>query len=152
MTKHRRYEAPFSEVIETLISSIEESGMVLVADIDVQKNARMKGMEISGNRILEVFRPDYAVKVWEMEIEAGVDIPIRIHVHEEEDGRVSARYRTPLEVFCRYDNDALTTFGAEIDPVFEEIISSPFRRKSSVSEVDDEGGGVESGAIGAYKG
>lgn len=130
MTKARTYDAPFAQVVEALISDIEESGMFLVADIDVQKNASKQGLEIGGNRILEVFRPDYAVKVWEMEIEAGVDIPIRIHVHEAGEGRITARYRAPSEVFSRHGNDALTVFGAELDHVFEGIASASLRRKS----------------------
>jgi len=131
LTKTRTYDAPSAQVVEALISGVEESGMLLVADIDVQKNAGKKGLEIGGNRILEVFRPDYAVKVWEMEIEAGVDIPIRIHVHEDDEGRVTARYRTPSEVLSRHGNDALTVFGVELDPVFEGIIGTPFRCKVS---------------------
>lgn len=114
--------------MEALISGIEESGMLLVADIDVQKNAAKMGLEIGGNRILETFRPDYAIKVYGMEIEAGVDIPVRFHVHEEDDGRVTARYRPPSEVFSRHGNDELTAFGVEIDPVFEDISDAPFRK------------------------
>ena len=86
-------------------------------------------METGGNRILEVFRPDYAVKVWAMEIEAGVDIPVCLHVHEDAGGGVTARHRAPGGVFSRHGNDALTTFGAEPDPVFEEISGAPMRRK-----------------------
>lgn len=101
--------------------------MLLVADIDVQKNASRRGMEITGNRILQAFRPDLAVKVWEMEIEAGVDIPVRIHVHEDRQGRVTARYRAPGEVLGWHGNDALAAFGAELDPVFERIVDAPLR-------------------------
>lgn len=131
MTKARTYDAPFGRVVEALASGVEESGMLLVADIDVQKNAAKRGLEIGGNRILEIFRPDYAIKVWEMEIEAGVDIPIRVHVHEDDEGRVTARYCPPSEVLSRHGNDELTDFGAELDPVFEGIIDAPFRQKVS---------------------
>lgn len=130
--KARRYSAPFDEVVEAIIASIESSGMLLVADIDVRKNAAKKGIELTGNRILEVFRPDYAARIWGMEIEAGVDVPIRIH----EDGSVAARCRTPLEVLSRHGNDESILFAAELDPVFEKIVCEPLRvstrRKSPV--------------------
>lgn len=125
--KIRRYSAPFDEVVEGIIAGIEASGMLLVADIDVRRNAAKKGIELTGNRILEVFRPDYAARIWGMEIEAGVDIPIRIHIHEDESGGVAARYRTPLEVLSRHGNDELTLFAAELDPVFEKIVCDPMR-------------------------
>lgn len=127
--KTRSYHAPFDEVVAALISGIEESGMLLVADIDVRKNAAKRGMSLTGNRILEVFRPDYAARVWEMEIEAGVDIPIRIHVHEDGAGAVTARYRSPLEVLSGHGNDELTLFAAELEPVFEKIVRTPLRRR-----------------------
>jgi len=96
--------------------------MALVADIDVQANARKMGIEIPGNRILEVFRPDLAVRVWEAEIAAGVDIPVRIHVHESTDGRVRARYRKPSEAFAPHANGALSEIGADLDPIFARIV------------------------------
>lgn len=88
--KARSYHAPFDEVVDAIVFCVEKSGMLVVADIDVQKNAAKRGIETTGNRILEVFRPDYAVRVWAMEIEAGVDIPIRIHIHEDRYGGVTA--------------------------------------------------------------
>lgn len=109
-------------MVEALISGIRESGLLLAADIDVQKNARKTGMEIGGNRILLVFRPDYAVRVWEAEIDAGVDIPVHIHIHETLEGRVQARYRPPSEIFAPYGNQALSEIGVELDPVFAGIM------------------------------
>ncbi|CAN5471660.1 MAG: DUF302 domain-containing protein [Rubrobacteraceae bacterium] len=131
--KTRRYDSPFDEVVEAIIASIESSGMLLVADIDVRKNAAKRGIELTGNRILEVSRLDYAARIWAMEIEAGVDIPIRIHVHEDEGGGVTVRCRTPLEVLSRHGNDELTLFAAELDPVFEKIVCDPMRRRRSVA-------------------
>ncbi|MGH3086405.1 MAG: DUF302 domain-containing protein [Rubrobacteraceae bacterium] len=125
--KTRAYPASFDEVVESLVKSIEESGMLLVADIDVRKSAAKRAISLAGNRILEVFRPDYAARVWGTEIEAGVDIPIRTHVHEDEGGGVAARCRTPLEVLSRHGNDELTLFAAELDPVFERIVREPLR-------------------------
>jgi len=122
MVKLRKYDAPFLEVVEGLIAGVEENEMLLVAHVDVQKNARKKGIEVGANQVLEIFRPDYAVRVWEADIEAGVDIPIRIHVYEGSDGHTYARYREPSETFVPYENDALSALGAELDPIFAGIL------------------------------
>lgn len=118
MVRVIEHDAPFGEVVEELVARIAENGMAVIARIDVQKNARKMGMEIGPNEVLEVFRPDYAARVWEAEIDAGVDIPVRIHVHEAPDGRVQVRYRVPSETFAPYDNEALSFLGAELDPIF----------------------------------
>lgn len=124
MVKVRRYDAPFPEVVKGLISGVEQNDMLLVCYINVQENARERGLMIGGNRILEVFRPDYAIRVWEADIEAGVDVPVRIHVCEGSDGHTYARYREPSQTFVPYDNDALSALGAELDPIFERIVES----------------------------
>lgn len=133
MVKVHRYDAPFPEVVKGLISGVEENNMLLVAYINVRENARERGLMIDGNRILEVFRPDYAIRVWEADIEAGVDIPVRIHVCEGSDGYTYARYREPSNTFAPYDNDALSALGEELDSIFARIIESGDRVMSGTS-------------------
>jgi len=133
VVKVHKYDAPFPEVVKALISGVEKNDMSLVCYINVQENARERGLMIGGNRILEVFRPDYAIRVWEADIEAGVDVPIRIHVCEGSDGYTYARYREPSNTFAPYDNDALSALGAELDPIFERVVESGDRAMSEAS-------------------
>lgn len=133
MVQVHRYDAPFPEVVKGLISGVEQNDMLLVCYINVQENARERGMVIGGNRILEVFRPDYAIRVWEADIEAGVDIPVRIHVCEGSDGYTYARYREPSKTFAPYENDTLSALGDELDPIFARIVESGDRAMSESS-------------------
>lgn len=90
-------------MVEGLISNVEKSGLLPVADIDARKN----GMEIGGDRIL-VFRSGCAVRLWKAE--AGVEIPGRIHIRGTSGGYARARYEGPSEM------------GAGLDPVFAGIL------------------------------
>ena len=135
MVKVHRYDAPFPQVVKALISGVEQNDMLLVCYINVQENARERGLMIGGNRILEVFRPDYAIRVWEADIEAGVDVPVRIRVCEGSDGYTYARYREPSKTFAPYDNDDLSALGAELDPIFERIVESGDRVMSESSSL-----------------
>jgi len=108
-------------VVGALISDVQESGLLLVTDIDVRKNARKMGKEIRDNRILPVFR------LRRTSVEGGAgrlggDPPAHIHVHETSDGRVQARYREPSETPAPYENDALSEIVAELDSVFAGIL------------------------------
>lgn len=79
------------------------------------------------------FRLDYAVRVWEADIEVGVDIPVRIHVCEGSDSYTYARYREPSTTFAPYDNDALSALGAELDPIFARTVESGDRVMAGTS-------------------
>lgn len=109
------------EAIEKLLSGVENEGMRVVAHINGQANAAKIGKTVPADQILEIFRPDFAIRVWEACKPAGHDIPLRIHVYEEGDStKVSCRM--PTEVFAPYESEALMTVGEELDGIFGNIL------------------------------
>ena len=109
--------------IEALKSGIDAANMRLVAHINGQANALKIGKEVPANQILEIFRPDFAIKVWAACKPAGIDIPLRIHVYED-GGATQVACRMPSEVFAPYGSDALMAVGAELDDIFAAILAS----------------------------
>lgn len=110
------------DAIEKLQSGIESVGMRVVAHINGQANAAKIGKTVPADQILEVFRPDFAIRVWEACKAAGHDIPLRIHVYEN-DSATYVACRMPTEVFAPYSSEPLMTVGAELDSIFTEILS-----------------------------
>jgi len=110
------------ETVSLLLSSIEAENMRVVAHINGQANAAKLGKTVPADQILEVFRPDYAIRVWNACKPAGHDIPLRIHVYEQ-DGRVRVACRLPSEVFAPYGSAELDAIGGELDGVFNTILS-----------------------------
>lgn len=104
-----------------LIEAVQAVPMGLVAHINGQANAAKRGLSVPADQILEVFRPDFAIRVWQAEKAAGIDIPLRIHLYEA-DGRTVVAFRSAKEVFAPYANPALDALAAEIDPVFAGIL------------------------------
>ncbi len=104
-----------------LIEAVQAVPMGLVAHINGQANAAKRGLSVPADQILEVFRPDFAIRVWRAEKAAGIDIPLRIHLYEA-DGRTVVAFRSAKEVFAPYANPALDALAAEIDPVFAGIL------------------------------
>ena len=106
-----------------LTEAILAAPMGLVAHINGQANAAKRGMTVPADQILEVFRPDFAVRVWQADKRAGIDIPLRIHVYEV-DGKTRVAMRSPEAVFAPYHNVPLDEIAAELQPIFDKILSS----------------------------
>ena len=102
--------------------------MGVVSHINGQANCAKKGITVPADQILEIFRPDFAIKVWNAEKSAGIDIPLRIHVYEF-GGKTHVTFRTPEEVFLPYNNPELMKTAEELTPIFDQILASldPYR-------------------------
>jgi uncharacterized protein (DUF302 family) len=106
-----------------LIAAIAAYPMGLVAHANGQANCAKKGIAVPADQVLEVFRPDYAVKVWAAEKAAGIDIPLRIHLYEAA-GKTWVAHRTASEVFRPYVNPQLDVLGGELDVIFNQLLST----------------------------
>ena len=110
------------EAVAALKAGIEETGMRLVAHINGQANAKLIGKEVPADQILEIFRPDFAIRVWQACKPAGHDIPLRIHVYEE-DGTTKVACRMPKTVFAPFGSEALMAVGEELETIFSNILA-----------------------------
>lgn len=111
------------DIAQVLITSIELNKMRLVAHINGQANAAKIGKTVAADQILEVFRPDFAVRVWQACKPAGLDIPLRIHIYENAAGNTIVAFRTASEIFAPYGNAELSAIGKELDEIFAGILS-----------------------------
>ncbi|MHB1677155.1 MAG: DUF302 domain-containing protein [Sulfuriferula sp.] len=106
-----------------LIETILAAPMGLVAHIDGQANAAKRGITVDADQILEVFRPDFAVRVWQADKRAGIDIPLRIHIYQGA-GKTHVAMRSPRAVFAPYNNAGLDDIAGELEPIFDQILAS----------------------------
>lgn len=111
------------DAISVLLAAIEAGNMRVVTHINGQANAAKMGKVVPADQILEVFRPDFAIRVWAACKPAGLDIPIRIHVYEEGDV-VKVACRLPSEIFAQYGVNELDAIGIELDEIFNNILKS----------------------------
>jgi uncharacterized protein (DUF302 family) len=107
----------------TLSEAAQAVPMGLVAHINGQANAAKRGISVPADQILEIFRPDFAIRVWNTYKPAGIDIPLRIHLYEAE-GKTQIAFRTAKEVFAPYADPELDAIAADIDPIFMAILSA----------------------------
>lgn len=121
--KTLRVNMSADEAARILTDAVTRYPMGLVAHINGQQNCAKKGITVPADQILEVFRLDFAIRVWKAEKAAGIDIPLRIYIYEA-DGATVVSHRTASETFAPYQNPELMAIAQELDPIFETILGS----------------------------
>ena len=73
--------------------------------------------------VIGVYRPDFAIRMLEASIPAGIEAPIRFYVTENQDGTATLSYKTPSAVFAPYVDGGteLKDLARELDEIFDRI-------------------------------
>ncbi len=117
----------FDTLSERLEHAILANGLAVVAQASASKGAKARGVEIPGNVVVMVFRNDYAVRMLEASISAGIEAPLRLYLTESSDGSASISYYYPSSIFARYGNNDLDDMAKELDPIIENIVRDAVR-------------------------
>jgi uncharacterized protein (DUF302 family) len=105
-------------------AAISRAGMGLVNAASASQGAAAQGITIPGNRVVGVFRNDFARRMLAASLAAGIEAPIRLYVTENADGTATLSYRLPSAVFAPYASEggtALATLAAELDGIMRAI-------------------------------
>ena len=112
----------FEAYVDDLKAAVSANRMGIVAQASATRGAASIGKTIAGNAVIMVFRPDFAVRMLEASVPAGIEAPLRLYVTEQSDGTAMLTYRTPSAVFAPYEVGALDEMAAELDLIFEQIV------------------------------
>ncbi|WP_018990193.1 DUF302 domain-containing protein [Aromatoleum toluclasticum] len=111
----------FPELLDRLQNEVDRHGLAVVAVASASRGAATRGVKIPGNAVVMVFRNDYAVRMLQASVPAGIEAPLRYYVTENADGTATLSWRTPSSVFGPYGSPRLDEIAHELDPVFEAI-------------------------------
>ena len=117
-------EFAYSALVERLEAAVKAERMGLVTQASASVGAEAQGFTIPGNRVVGVYRNDYARRMLAASVAAGIEAPIRFYVTENEDGGATLSWKMPSFVFAPYmdeGGDDLRTLAEELDGVFESI-------------------------------
>ncbi len=115
----------FSDLVQKLETAIKENKMGLVNAASASDGAKTQGFTIPGNRVVGVYRNDFARRMLAASIPSGIEAPIRIYLTENADGTGTLSYRTPTAVFTPYFEGAgadLRKVAEELEPIFAKIV------------------------------
>lgn len=117
-------EASFEELVKKLEASVKANKMGLVTAASASLGAKGQGITIPGNRVVGVYRNDFARRMLKASIAAGIEAPIRFYITENQDGTATLSYKLPSAVFAPYFEDGgndLRVMAAELDEIFAKI-------------------------------
>jgi len=114
----------FAELVARAEAAVGKNGMNMVNFASASEGAKAQGFTIAGNRVLGVYRNDFARRMLAASIPAGIEAPIRIYLVENTDGTATLSYRTPSAVFAPYVSEGgapLQALAEELDTIFAAI-------------------------------
>ncbi len=113
----------FGAFVERLVAAIKANKMGIVAQACATCGAKKIGVTIPGNRVVMVYRPDFAVRMLKASEAAGIEAPLRLYVTEQADGNARLTYRLPSHVFGVYKVQALDEMAGELDGILAKIVA-----------------------------
>lgn len=114
----------FKTLVADVRGAIKANKMGLVTQASASDGARMQGHTIPGNRVIGVYRNDFARRMLAASVAAGIEAPIRFYITENDDRTATLSYKTPSAVFAPYmseGGDDLAALAVELDGIFETI-------------------------------
>lgn len=114
----------YTDLLDRLREAVTGEGMGLVSDVGPTETAARRGETIPGNRVLGVFRNDFAVRALRASVPAMIEAPIRFYVTENPDGTATLSWKKPSHVFAPYmeaGGSELEAVAEELDSIFEAI-------------------------------
>ncbi len=120
-------EKTYADLVAAVKRSAKEAKFGIVTEAGPTEAAKGRGITIPGNRVIGVFRNDYAVNVLMASTAAMIEAPIRFYVTENDDGTATLSYKSPSFVFAPYldeGGERLSQLASELDTVFAKIAAS----------------------------
>lgn len=114
----------YDALLGRLKESVEAEDMFVVTEAGPTGAAKSRGIEIPGNRVVGVYRNDFAVRALRASTAAMIEAPLRFYVTEDPDGTATLSYKRPSFVFAPYleeGGDELAAVAAELDEIFAAI-------------------------------
>lgn len=104
-------------------AAIKASPINKLSQASATMGARSLGKTIKGNMIIFAYGPQFAVRMLDASIAAGMEAPLRFYITENDDGGSTLSYKIPSIVFDPYDDGgaALDEMAAELDDIFATI-------------------------------
>ncbi len=118
---------PFDAFVEALRQAVSAHRMGIVAEACAHCGAESIGVTIPGNRVIMIFKPQFAVRMLDASVPAGIEAPLRLYVTEQSDGSARLTYRLPSHVFGAYDVAALDEMAAELDLILAGIVGDALK-------------------------
>lgn len=119
-----RTEHGYEALIDQVDAAVGESPLNVVTRASATVGAKSLGQEIPGNMVVGVFAPEFAIRLLEASVAAGIEAPLRLYITENPDGTGTLSYKTAAHALAPYAQEGgqeLTTLAGELDQILARI-------------------------------
>jgi uncharacterized protein (DUF302 family) len=114
----------YGALIQQLDRAVAASPLNVVTRASATVGAKSLGQEIPGNMVVGVFAPQFAIRLLEASVAAGIEAPLRLYITEDPDGTATLSYKTAAHVLAPYKQEGgpeLTALAGELDRILADI-------------------------------
>ncbi|GGG13522.1 DUF302 domain-containing protein [Pontibacter amylolyticus] len=109
------------ETLTKLRTALQGMGINLIAEVDHAKAAADKGLELRPTHVLIFGNPLVGTHLMQADQRAGLDLPLRLLVWEDEKGQVYLSYRHPNELKQHFAISEQQAVLDKMGKVFEKL-------------------------------
>jgi uncharacterized protein (DUF302 family) len=110
-------EASFEQVVDRLHELIRERGLTLFAEVDHGRNAHDAGLEMPATTVLIFGNAKAGTALMLASPDIALELPLRILVREEVDGRTGIVYIDPVRLAAVFGIDAMASSIAGLSAI-----------------------------------
>lgn len=120
----------YAELIDRVDAAVAKTPLNVVTRASATVGAKSLGQNIPGNMVVGVFAPQFAIRLLDASVAAGIEAPLRLYVTENPDGTATLSYKTATHVLAPYAEEGgqtLTALARELDTILEQIADQAAR-------------------------
>lgn len=110
---------PYAQTVAKIEAAIKGARLVVVGEPNYQMMQRMVGRERKGAKAYFIFRPDLGTPIFENDPNAAMEIPLKILIMEQPDGKTLIRYKKPSSIMVDYKG--LSDLAKQLDDIMTKI-------------------------------
>lgn len=98
-----------SPTVRSLEAAIQAAGLTLIAKVDHGEAARNAGQELRPTVLLIFGNPKAGTPVMQASQTAGIDLPLKVLIYQDEAGKTQLAYNDPAWIAARHSAEAAPT-------------------------------------------
>ncbi len=122
-----RTEHSYGALIERVDAAVVASPLNVVTRASATVGARSLGQEIPGNMVVGVFAPEFAIRLLEASVVAGIEAPLRLYITENADRTATLSYTTAAHALAPYTEEGGLAVTALATRSWGSTTTSPAR-------------------------
>jgi uncharacterized protein (DUF302 family) len=133
----------YAALVEQVDAAVGASPLNVVTRASATLGAKTLGQTIPGNMVVGVFAPQFAIRLLDASVAAGIEAPLRLYLTENPDGAATLSYKTAAHVLAPYADEGgavLTALATELDAILEQIAQQARRQLNVLTQTRHKAG------------